>query len=60
MGKKVGSDLVSICDTGKLINHGYAPYDDEGTKAGEVWLMKDGVLTPFTFDGDLKKLVESL
>ena len=45
MGKKVGSELVSICDTGKLLNHGYVPYDDEGTKAGEVWLMKDGVLT---------------
>ena len=45
MGKKVGNDLVSICDSGKLLNHGYAPYDDEGTKAGEVWLMKDGILT---------------
>jgi len=45
MGKKVGSELVSICDTGKLFNHGYVPYDDEGTKAGEVWLMKEGVLT---------------
>lgn len=27
----------------------------------DAWyIMKDGVLTPFTFDGDLKKLVESL
>jgi len=45
MGKKVGCDLVSICDSGTLLNHGFVPYDDEGTKAGEVWLMKDGVLT---------------
>lgn len=45
MGKKVGSELVSICDRGDLLNHGYTPYDDEGTKAGEVWLMKEGILT---------------
>lgn len=45
MNKKVGSDLVSICDRGDLINHGYTPYDDEGTRATETWLMKNGVLT---------------
>ena len=45
LGKKVGSDLVSICDSGDLPNHGYIPYDDEGTKARETWLIKDGVLT---------------
>ncbi|MBQ7775675.1 MAG: TldD/PmbA family protein [Lachnospiraceae bacterium] len=45
MGKQVGSEKVSICDRGDLLNHGYCPYDDEGTKAGEVWLMREGVLT---------------
>lgn len=45
LGKKVGSAKVSICDRGDWLNHGYTPYDDEGTKAGMVWLMKDGVLT---------------
>ena len=45
LGKKVGSDLVSIVDTGDMPNHGYAPYDDEGTKSRETWLIKDGVLT---------------
>ncbi len=45
MGKKVGSDAVSICDSGDLPNHGYIPYDDEGTKARETWLITDGVLT---------------
>ncbi len=44
LGKKVGSDKVSICDTGAWLYHGYTPYDDEGTKARETWLMKDGVL----------------
>jgi TldD protein len=45
MGKKVGSEKVSICDMGDLPNHGYVPYDDEGTKAGKIYLMKDGILT---------------
>jgi TldD protein len=45
MGKKVGSDLVSICDSGELLRHGYIPYDDEGTRSRETWLIKDGVLT---------------
>jgi len=45
MGKKVGSDLVTIVDSGDLPNHGYTPYDDEGTKARETVLIKNGVLT---------------
>ena len=45
MGKKVGSDLVSICDSGDMPNHGYVPYDDEGTKVKPTWLIKKGVLT---------------
>ena len=45
MGKKVGSDLVSICDTGDLLHRGYIAYDDEGTAPKETWLIKNGVLT---------------
>lgn len=45
LGKKVGSDYVSICDDGDLFNNGYVPYDDEGTKSRKTWLIKDGVLT---------------
>lgn len=45
VGKKVGSEKVSICDRGDLLKHGYTPYDDEGTKAEGIWLMKKGVLT---------------
>ena len=45
MGKKVGSDLVTIVDSGDLPNHGYVPYDDEGTKARETKLITNGVLT---------------
>lgn len=45
MGKKVGNEKVSICDSGAMLNNGYLPYDDEGTKSRETWLIKDGVLT---------------
>lgn len=45
MGKTVGNEKVSICDCGDMINNGYVPYDDEGTKSRETWLIKNGVLT---------------
>ena len=48
IGKKVGSELVSICDTGMIegVTHrGDISYDDEGTKPKATWLIKDGVLT---------------
>ncbi|MBQ1850504.1 MAG: TldD/PmbA family protein [Lachnospiraceae bacterium] len=45
LGKKVGSEKITICDDGSLVHHGYVPYDDEGTKACKTYLMKEGVLT---------------
>ncbi|MBR1393084.1 MAG: TldD/PmbA family protein [Ruminococcus sp.] len=45
IGKKVGSDLVSICDSGDMLHRGYIAYDDEGTAPKETWLIKNGVLT---------------
>lgn len=45
LGKKVGSDKVSICDNGNMENNGYTPYDDEGNEARETWLIREGVLT---------------
>lgn len=45
LGKKVGSEKVSICDSGGMDRNGYTPYDDEGNAAGETWLIRDGVLT---------------
>ncbi len=46
LGKKVGSELVSIFDSGDMFPHrGYIAYDDEGTAVTETWLIKDGVLT---------------
>lgn len=45
LGKKVANEKVSICDSGALLHHGYTPYDEEGTKANETWLIKDGILS---------------
>jgi TldD protein len=44
IGKKVGSDILSICDCGEICGSGYTPYDNEGTKAKNNYLIKNGVL----------------
>lgn len=44
IGKKVGSDILSIVDSGTYDGSGYVPYDDEGTKATYTYLIKDGCL----------------
>ena len=45
IGKKVGSELVSISDSGSPLHRGYIAYDDEGTRPRETYLIKNGVLT---------------
>lgn len=45
IGKKVGSEVLSIYDTGSLDGTGYVPYDDEGTKCKKTYLIKDGILS---------------
>ncbi len=45
VGTKVGSDILSIYDSGLEDGSGYVPFDDEGTKASKTYLIKNGVLT---------------
>ena len=45
MGKQVANPKVSIVDEGDSLHHGYCPYDDEGNKKKEVYLIKDGILS---------------
>lgn len=45
LGKKVGSDNLSIVDSGSFDVGGYVPYDNEGTKAKKTYLIKNGILT---------------
>lgn len=44
LGKKVGSDILSIVDSGTEFGSGYVPFDDEGTRAGKTYLIKNGIL----------------
>ena len=45
LGKRVGSDDLTIAETGYAIGNGYTPYDDEGNKATMTYLIKNGILT---------------
>ncbi len=45
IGTKVGWEGLSIIDSGLPEGSGYVPYDDEGNKASETYLIKNGVLT---------------
>jgi len=45
IGKKVGSDILSIVDDGNQPGSGFVPFDDEGTKAEETYLIKNGILS---------------
>ena len=45
MGTRVGAEILSIIDTGLLDGNGYVPYDDEGCRAKETYLIKNGILT---------------
>lgn len=44
LGKKVGSDILTIRESGVFDGSGYVPYDDEGTKATDTYLIKNGIL----------------
>lgn len=44
IGTKVGSDILSVYDSGLEDGSGFVPFDDEGTKATRTYLIKNGVL----------------
>ena len=44
IGTKVGSDILSIVDSGLEEGNGFIPFDDDGTKARKTYLIKNGVL----------------
>lgn len=45
LGKKVGSDILSIYDSGLVAGSGYCLFDDEGTRASKTYLIKNGILS---------------
>ena len=45
LGKKVGSDILSIYDYGGNMGTGYCLFDDEGTMTQKTYLIRNGALT---------------
>ncbi|PZC52213.1 MULTISPECIES: TldD/PmbA family protein [unclassified Mesotoga] len=45
IGRKVGSEVLSIIDDGNKPGVGHVAFDDEGTKAVETYLIRDGYLS---------------
>jgi len=45
IGKRVGAPILNIIDTGLVEGAGFVPFDDEGHKARENYIIKDGILT---------------
>ena len=45
IGKRVGAPILNIVDTGLATGAGFVPFDDEGCKARENFIIKDGILT---------------
>ncbi len=45
LGKKVGSDILTIIDDGHVTGNGYTPYDDEGNRANKTYIVTEGALT---------------
>jgi TldD protein len=45
IGKQVGTNNLNIIDTGLVEGSGYVPFDDEGNRAKENYIIKDGILT---------------
>ncbi len=45
IGKKTGSDILSIVDEGDIYGlRGYIPFDDEGNPAQKTYLIQNGIL----------------
>ncbi|MFX0055836.1 MAG: TldD/PmbA family protein [Promethearchaeota archaeon] len=48
VGKRVGSDIVTMVDDGTLEGKlGSFPYDSEGTPAGKTFIIKDGIFSGY-------------
>ncbi len=45
IGKKVGSDILSIADSGLEMGSGLVQFDDDGTRPEKTYLIKNGILS---------------
>lgn len=47
IGKKIGSELVTVHDDPTLIKYGYYPYDSEGIPSGRTTIIEKGVMKAY-------------
>jgi|SRR5271157_226292 len=47
IGKKIGSDLVTVRDDPTLVRYGYYPYDSEGVPSQNTTIVEKGVLKAY-------------
>lgn len=47
MGKRIGSELVTVKDDPSLMQNGYYPFDDEGSMSQETVLVEKGILKSY-------------
>jgi TldD protein len=47
LGRKIGSELVTVRDDPSLMQNGYYPFDDEGSLAQETVLVEKGILKSY-------------
>jgi TldD protein len=45
IGKKVGAEILSIVDNGLEAGSGLVQFDDDGTRPGKTYLIKNGILS---------------
>lgn len=58
IGKKVGTEMLNIIDTGLSEGSGYVPFDDEGCRARKNYLVKDGLLAGRLHSGSTAAILE--
>lgn len=58
IGSRVGADMLSIRDCGAIEGSGYVPYDDEGTRAKDNYLIKNGILAGRLHSGNTAAALE--
>jgi len=58
IGKKVGTDVLTIVDDGNPAGNGHVTFDDEGTKTKKTYLIKNGVLTGRLHSGSTAAFLE--
>lgn len=47
LGQRIGSELVTVRDDSSLMQNGYYPFDDEGSRSQETVLVEGGILRSY-------------